>query len=46
MFSRGIDRSYFLSNLSQGLPDKDFGVCHPIGGSIIDGGNTMNEERL
>jgi hypothetical protein len=46
MFSKGIDRGHFLSNLSQGLPDKDFGVDHPIRGSILDGGNTMNKERL
>jgi hypothetical protein len=26
MFSRGIDRGHFLSNVSQGLPEKDFGV--------------------
>jgi len=26
MFSRAIDRGHFLSNVSQGLPDKDVGV--------------------
>jgi hypothetical protein len=45
MFSRGIDRGQFLRNVSHCLPDKDFGVGHPISGLIIDGGNTMDEER-